>query len=487
MPRVLLALLCAACVALPVLVVRFPPSTDLPQHVAQVRLFWEAVAEPDGLYRVQWLTPYSLVYAIVGGAWEFLGPADAGRGTVIVLGLLWVGAIHLCAAARRRPPGAAVLASLLFFSPILYWGFLSFAIGWPVFALWVLLTTRHGSTPLRPAHGALLFGGALLLYVTHALWFAVGMIWLVAHSLIFRLPWRTTLARLVSISPVVIVAALWYPQLSAAGFSSDTVFMTTPTARLSFSWLAAAACGGLRGATRYGAFAALAAWLGAVMYSHRSMLWSRIDHELLLAAGVLAAMALLMPAKHMNTILFAERWVAPAVTVLLLAFPAPIASPLVRRIVPATVLLVFSLSTAAAWVRFERTDLSGLDETLDALPAKPRIIGLDFLKASQVIADRPFVQTFAYAQVLRGGELNFSFAEFAPMLVVYRELPRRTGWTPSLEWFAERVEPSDFAAFDYAIVSGDERVHAEFAGRRTLEPITHEGVWRLYRIREAPP
>ena len=44
----------------PFFVVTFPPITDLPQHLAQVRLFGEALADPDGPYGIQWWTPYSL-------------------------------------------------------------------------------------------------------------------------------------------------------------------------------------------------------------------------------------------------------------------------------------------------------------------------------------------------------------------------------------------------------------------------------------------
>src|SRR5262249_49138015 len=95
---------------------------------------------------------------------------------------------------------------------------------------------------------------------------------------------------------------------------------------------------------------------------------------------------------------------------------------------------------------------------------------------------RPFLQGFAYAQVFRGGELNFSFAEFAPMAVVYKT-QRARPWTRGLEWFAEGVMPSDFAYFDFAIVNAQPAQHAAFlATLPKLTPVTGEGRWRLYRI-----
>src|SRR5262245_37973151 len=62
--RMVAALLGGALLALPFLAVRFPPITDLPQHVAQIRLFLAALADPDGAYRIQWFTPYSAAYVV---------------------------------------------------------------------------------------------------------------------------------------------------------------------------------------------------------------------------------------------------------------------------------------------------------------------------------------------------------------------------------------------------------------------------------------
>jgi hypothetical protein len=67
------------------------------------------------------------------------------------------------------------------------------------------------------------------------------------------------------------------------------------------------------------------------------------------------------------------------------------------------------------------------------------------------------------------------------MAVVYRT-PRRFSWTSGLEWRPERVKPSDFVHFDYALVNGDESRHASLAALPELRPVTAEGRWRLYRI-----
>ena len=99
--------------------------------------------------------------------------------------------------------------------------------------------------------------------------------------------------------------------------------------------------------------------------------------------------------------------------------------------------------------------------------------------------DRPFLQAFAYAQVLHGGRLNFSFADFVPSPVVFRDFGHWR-WTLGLEWFAERVQPSDLAFFDYALVNGNEAVHERFSRLFGVPGVTNQGRWRLYRLEPNP-
>ena len=484
--RIVLALVTAGAVALPFVVVRFPPSTDLPQHLAQFRLLLDTVGNPQSPYRIQWLTPYSLVYGVLGIAWACGGPLAAGRLVLLTLGLLSAAATHLLAAQRRRPPEAAVLASLLFFSPILYWGFVSFAMGWPAFLLWLIVTTR---APLErfswPRAGALL-GCAVLLYVSHALWFAAGVIWLLLHGIVFRLPWRAVAWRVASITPILAGATIWYPHLAASGFVSATEWTTTPIGRLSFSWLADTGAGGLRGATKYGVLGAFIGWITLSAWQRRHAFWNLVDGELLLAGALCAACALLLPDKYMNTIEFAERWTPAALALLLLAVPAPAVTPSLLRAGMCAVAAVFSLSTTMAWNRFERSELSGLQEALDALPDSPRLVELDLIQQSAIVEKRPFVHLYAYAQALHGGTLYFSFAAFAPMPVIFKEL-RNPPWAAGKEWGAEPEDLADLRFFDFVIVGGDAELQERYRAMASLTPVTHDGVWRLYRTQPRAP
>lgn len=475
--RVGLGLASAACAAIPFLAVSFPPCTDLPQHVAQVRLLLDAFTNPDSAYRIQWLTPYSLVYAVLGAAWAVVSPLQVGRVALAGLAVSWTAANHLLAARLRRPPESAVVASILFFSPILYWGFLSFAMGWPVFVLWFLLTTREsGSSGWKEAPGLLL--GAVLLYVAHALWFAAGLSWLVLEGVVSQRPLRRILIRLLAVSPVMMAAAIWYPKLAAAGFVSATVWQVSPIGHLSFSWLVNGAFGGLWGATEYAAFAAVAGWL---WLGWRARAGSPVDGKLLAAGGMFFAFALLLPYEHMNTIEFAQRWLPPALILALLALPAPAFGPFLRCCASVALVFTFCAATTVAWLRFDRSELSGLREALAAVPQSPRLLGLDLVKDSRFVKKRPFLQIFAYAQVLRGGQINFSFADFAPSLVVNRSREAHP-WTVGLEWEPEHLKPRDLEYFDYALVNGTSAMHDRFREQFPVAPVTERGRWRLYRV-----
>jgi hypothetical protein len=473
---------CSLLVVLPFLVVEFPPITDLPQHVAQVRLLREAWQGAGAPYTIQWFTPYSLQYFILACAWAVAGPAEAGRLGMLMAGLVWVAAAHLIALHRQRSYAAAALASSLFFTGTTYWGFYGFTLGWPVFALWLLLVSARRRKTASWVDAGLSLGVGVLLYMSHILWLGAAVLWLAVSTVTFRVPIRATVARALGLAPVLAAAGIWYPQLAAGGFTSPTVWMATPTARLSFSWLVNALFGGLRGSTEFGIAAALVLWMILALLQRRdSTHEAGPDCELLAAAAMFCILAFLLPDQRTNTILFAVRWLPIAGVLALLGWP-----PIRRRAVLAGaaalgVVAALSLATTLTWRQFQQVEMSGLTESLAALPPRPSVIGLDFVKESEFVKGRPFLQTFAYAQVLRGGRLNFSFAEFVPSLVVFRTHdPRR--WTPGLEWFPERVRPTDLSHFSHALVNADDVIHDRFLRLPGVQRLTEHGRWRLYRI-----
>jgi len=479
------------CIAVPFVVTTFPPITDLPQQSAQVRLFLETIADPGhSPYRIQWFTPYSLSYLLLGASWAVFGAMSAGRIAMLVIGLLWTLAIHLTANARDRSAASATLASLFFFNHIVYWGFYSFALGWPAFLLWIHVTTRDtsGDSSSCTAAGTISsrecfiwIGAALLLYLSHVLWLVVGIAWFVVYSVVFRKPLRAVIIRAAYLAPVIVAVALWYPRLTQSTMDTPALWAAGPLSRLSFTWLTDAALGGIRGPTESIALGLALGWVLVSLVQRGREFWAATDRALLLAAGFLFVLVLILPDKYMNTIRFDQRWLPPAVILLLLAVPPPRTKPLLRQALALAVVAAFSMTTSLVWLKFERVELSGLRGSLGALPENPRVLGLSMLPESELIEGKPFVQTFAYSQVLKGGGLNFTFAEFPSCLVVYKK-PKPPPWSAGLEWFPERVKESDLNYFDFALINGDEQLHLVTEKQPRLRPVTREGRWRLYRI-----
>jgi len=476
--RIVIAALVCLLAAVPFLVVKFPPITDLPQHAAQVRLFGEAFGHPDSPYQIQWLTPYNLVYAVLGASWLVFGPENAGRLGMLLIALLWIVMLHFLAAKLRRPALAAGLASLLFFGHILYWGFYQFALGWPVFIGFLLLLKARFRS--RTSSVLSFIGIWLALYFTHILWFLLALFWLGVSHLFLRRDLKAFLIRGIGAIPFLALAVAWYPTLAARGFKSETIWATTPFERLLPGWLVDASFGGLRGSVEYVFFGLLVVWILWAWLSNRSAYRMRVDKELLLLGGLFLLLALLLPDEQTNTIRFSQRWLPPALAFLMLGQPEIRVRKRVLTAAVFSALAAFFALTALNWTAFERSELSGLSQSLAALPSNPRVVGLSYIKESAVVRGRPFIQVFSYAQVYRGGELNFSFADFAPSLVVYRR-PRLLDWTSGLEWLPDQVKRSDLSFFDFALIGGDDNRHSRIGQDEALTPVTFGGRWRLYK------
>jgi hypothetical protein len=476
---ILLALLGCILAAIPFLVIEFPPLTDLPQHLAQVRLFAETFNNPDSPYRIQWITPYSLVYGVLGASWVIFGPENAGRLGMLVIVIFWIVMLHFLAYKMKRPVLAAFLASILFFGHILYWGFYQFAFGWPLFIGWILLTKIEFRS--RWKEGLAFFLASIVLYTAHIFWFLLALGWLVARHVIFKGDLKKLILRVAVAAPFLLLGIAWYPSLAAYGFKSQTIWATTPFERLSPVWLVDASFGGVRGSMEYVFFALLVGWVVLACLRNRQALLSKMDKELLLLSAFLFLLALVLPDKQTNTIRFCQRWVPPAFAFLLLSLPELRIRKNILTSVVLSIVSVFFALTSLSWIAFESSEMSGLKESLAALPDGPRVLGLSYIKESTILKGWPFIQVFAYSQVYRGGELNFSFADFRPSLVIYRQ-PRRFPWTPALEWFPEKAKNSDLSFFEYSLINADEDLHASIRANSILQQITSNGRWRLYKV-----
>ena len=464
-------------VVVPFLAVEIPPSADLPQHVAQVRLFSETVQDPESPYEIQWLTPYWLAYLVFSGLWQIVQPMKVGLIGMALFGMAWAAAIHALAASRGRSISSAILASLFFFGLSMYWGFAPFVIGFPVFILWIHLTTRP---PERSSVWKLVLG-SLLLYFSHALWLVAGLVWVAVHDVATGFPLgKRSLRRYIAAVPVIVLAAIWYRSLGRSHFTSPIDWYPFPWQRLSPDWLVNTAFGGLRGPTEFVMMGVVLVWVGVGFFQNRGKIRERSDSKLALAGSMMLIAALVLPNLYHQTTEFAQRWTAPAMVLLVLASPAPRIRPAIARIGTSALALLFVVMLTILWSFYERHELSGFQEALERTPARSRVLGIVTEPRSRVMKRLPFLQLPAYAQVCGGGTVAFSFANFAPMPVVFKETYSHP-WTRDLEWEPWNLKLSDLEWFDVVLVNGYRESHERIAETEALVPVTTEGFWRLYR------
>jgi hypothetical protein len=497
------AILCAAALLLPFLLVEIPPVTDLPQQTAQIRLLFEAL-EDGGQgsiqnYRVQALDPNKLGYLPLLVTWLLFPPLAAGRLAVAGIGLLWVLSIHALAYANNRSPAAAAAAALLFFNHTMYWGLLNFLLGLPLFCLFWWRIQRLPQAEVSRWRLLQLSLFLLLLYSAHVLWLAAASGFLLLTALVQRWNPRVLAARLATAAPAWALVAWWYPRFHAAGFVSETTWGRNPLERLHPGWLLNSAFGGLTGKVEALVALALVLWLGIgvgqswLKRSHKTVAnFSRpeprnfIDRRLLATAALFLVPAFILPNVMQHTIFFASRWLPVAAVFLVLALPPPRLRPWLSTAVPTLLWASLMTATVTAWTGFEHQELDGLRPALAVTSKDSLVLGLDLVRTSEHIQGFPFYHLYAWNQALNGGELARSFANEASSLVVFSDLPRPTPWTDGLDWRARQVRRSDIPHFDFVFVHGDARTHALFLADERLEPSSPAARWRLYRVRDAP-
>jgi hypothetical protein len=486
-PRLVFALFGIALAALPFAAVDYVPATDLPQHVAQVRLLRELwglaphsldlthlVARPFGAN--------TLCYWPLLAASFVVSPHCAGKLTLLLYVVAAVVALHALAWRRNRPPEHALLAGTLLFSLPLYWGLLNFVCGLAPF-LWFC---ERALRPRQRRISEVAVDAALLtvLYFAHVMWVAAAAA--IAASVAVAGIYKRRDVREAALwsacfSPFALASAYWLlgllEQRASTGMELEARYLTPIVQRLSPRWLAQTLYGGLRGPFEPLMLVGLAGYaLLAIIRSRRS---ERRDFDpALLAIGVgFFVFALLAPDKYLNTILFNERFLFCAAMFALQALPAVRGRAL--PLLAAVLAVGFGLATTTVWVIFDQDELSGLRASLASIDRPRSVLGLDYRQRSDVVQDRPFLQLFAYAQAERGGELAFSFAEHRSSIVAYAK-PRVRNWTEGLEWLPEQARQRDVDAFDCVLVDGSDAQHQAFSTGFGLRSRVTEGYFRLY-------
>jgi len=475
--------------AVPIVLLPFPPVTDLPQHIGQLLTAIEHAHDASGPFVILWGAPNTLCYGFLYLLERVFSLAVLGRAVLLAMTASWIIAIYTLAARRRRPPETALLASLFLFNISFYWGFLNFWVGFPVFIAWFFLTTRRD--PKAPVGWiALLVLTSFLLYGSHMFWLFVGGLWFGLISLVRRLPFRALVIRAATLIPAGLLTIFWFMKFSVYQTASEldkaAEWSTPPFEKFFTLWFRDSAFGGGAGYLETILFYFVLAWIAAAVFTNRKELKQRIDSDLLILAGLLFVISFFAPDMARNTIYVSGRWVAPFFIFLILALPAPRVPAAVRKSAAAAAVLAFFLVTTQHWIAFDRTELAGFRESLAAIPKGAHLLCLDFAKGSRYFKYRPFLQIYAYAQIFRGADLAYPFAYHGTGLVAFRE-PFKMPWKNQLDWYPDHAQGVDILHFDYVLVNGTPYHHGHRLPKTLLTPVTAEARWRLYRVEGSGP
>lgn len=466
---------------------RHPPVLDLGQQLDQIRLAGEVWGGSKPDLELRLLASNRLGYLPLAVAWLVAPVEWAPRVALVLCAALWLGAVHLIARLAGGHPAAALLASTLLLGSSFYAGFFNFLMGMPVLAYWVW-ALREQERARSVARVALVtFGGAVLLWLAHAVWFVAAGFAVASYVLLCHFRRRELLGRVLGLTAAAPLIVITGSGLGAGGWQTYVRMVVPVLERLTDRHAAASiAYGGVRGPLEGLLFSLLLLWIGFSLLRCVRDPDSRV-HRFLASAGVVfLLLAFLAPDGVDKTIFFAWRWGAPGFALLVQALPLP-----TRRVglavgTAALALLSQAVVTAVAWRAFDRIEMAGFDDCLAALPEGARLFAADSQMESPRFRVSPYFQMLGYAGLERGAELNFSFVDYPNSLVVRRrssdDLIRNDYLLRNPRW----LRPSHLHGYTHLLVHGEARTARAFEEKSDfLRRIAGRGDWHLLEI-DAP-
>ncbi len=510
--RVAAALLLCA-VAAPFFAGRFLPLLDLPQHLALARV----IASPGDPSLVRYyavaprVTPYWGYYAAMAVLQRALPLELANR----VLLAACAAAVPLAKAsflrAAGRDPRWALLAVPLAFHTNLFFGFTTFALSVPalVWALGLSLRRLRG----EPGGAALALAAAAVFLCHAQSYLLLGLCVLALLAVEWRgLGWA--LRRAAPLAPSLLLFAIWaldsFLLPHAAGVSGHTPEWRNygSAAGLGAAWerpadllrlaperlLGAFDDGSDRtlGAALLGLFliaAALTRWPGRGERSSRQARGGPVRAFLRAHPGELLCLVALAAYLFTPFQIAGQWYLSPRYLVFAALLAPSFLRPAQGRrrllLFPAAALALTACLNTAVHVRAFQREVGPLAEVLEAAPAGGRLLYLPFdTGARGAFRLWPFLHAGCYYQVLRGGDVGFSFAGLPSIPVVYRpgmQAPHPYEWRPGdFDW--ARMG----GWYDLFLARGPLQ-----GGARAIPPhaerVAAAGPWTLWRRRSLAP
>lgn len=457
----LVALLATA----PAWIVKYPPLTDLPFHLATIRVM-RSLHDPafgmDGTFFLALGRTQYLLYYFAGVALSYvMGVTYAGVALVaFYLGGTVLGMRSLLL-ALGRDERLCLLTVPLLVNVLFLFGLLPFLLGVPLALFGLAAAVRYFDDP-TPARGVLVGVLALAVFYSHIFMFGIFGL---GFAVLF--PWGRPFRWVRYGAPTVpaLVMLVYWSRFTAAGrLTSGALSLNAGRKTLAAS------------------FADFGHWLTDV--------WSDESDEIILVATVLVALLstglaigdreerrpgmrafallpaaclvlfLLLPEQHGYIWLIAQRFpLLFALSVIpLLRVPRGFRGLLITAVMMA-VAATSVVSTCRKFIQFQLTEVGDFDDALAALPMGKKVCALIYDRGSRLVSTPPFLHFGSYYQVQKGGVVMFTYAGYAHWPVDFLPGqgpppggPARLRW----EWTPEQVPVRGelYPYYDYVLTRG---------------------------------
>ncbi len=500
-------------IAVPLLVVRYPPMTDLPFHAAQSAVFAHH-GDPSWHFAEQFVrqpfaVPYMALFAVTAALMLVLPAVAATKLAAAVLLALLPAGLAVLLRGMKKSPLLGAFGLLAVWGPLTHMAFLNFVGALGLFAGAVGVTLEAVDRPTTARKVAL---SALLLaiFFTHVFRFPFAIAGVVGAAVIAGVARRSLRATLASIAPTIVAPIAVFGAWIVV--RPRTIQASPGPLSLHLERLRELGC--LTGSFRdpgervalWIAGAALAAYVAIAIVGRARAATPPVAAEdararraarlVAMACAIASLLAYLVLPLSVGSWWYVYPREATAAAFLALALlPDLPRAPALRAIGVALALAASVPTTVVVARNYAAFDdqTRDFDALVARLPQAPRLAYLVFDHDGSTRTISPFTHLPAWVQAQKGGWLSFHFDHFGSAPASYR--PRAPGDrdvpppTPDAwEWRPDAFVIDDERGrfFDWFLVRAKESPARVFAADPAVALVDRAGLWWLYRRAEAP-
>jgi hypothetical protein len=488
----LLFWLTALAASTPLVAVRHPPFTDLPEHVAAIATLARLLGGGgDAPYEVALGQSQYFLYHLIGAVMtRLVGDAvTAHRALLGVVALLWPLSLRALLRALGRDERIAVFGAMLVYNRALLIGFLPFVASVPLAVFGLVLLVRQLTAP-RVGRAALLSALATASFFTHVssflLFVACAGGLAVAHGVKER-SLATSLKSLLPLVPSLAALAMWWQKTTLVDPDYQEQVRRIPIEA---------------------SLAAMPLWTFDLWQSHVdeicAVIWwtsfgtilaSSLRRDVTTAGAfalvpfACAAILFVATPHYVGMTGFLGLRLAPVVVLFALLGLARVETRLgsIALLAGSIAGIITAVNAGFEMRRIEREHVGDLDALLSHAAPGSRLATLNFETTSRRTPLWPYVFAGSYHRARAGGVASYSFTEMAHWPIHYRQgsaPPRRRPfwiYTPCVYRYR-----ADGEYYDYVLVQGRRDPFAEPVPGPTFVPVARSRTLTLYAKTDGP-